>query len=639
MQEIVFDIETNGFLEDLTKVHCIALADTDGIRSFNGAAIEDGLRILEEADVLIGHNIQDFDLPALKKVYPLFNPKGVVRDTLILSRLIWPEITEQDYALVRRQVGFPSTMIGLHKLEAWGHRLGITKGDFGKAAKEGENESVWAEWSQEMEDYCKRDVDVSVALWRMIKSKNYAEEAVQLEHDFREIISEQEKEGFPFDMEGAEKFYQELLKERIGLDEKLQKYFPPWETRHTFTPKVNNKKLGYVKHVPFTKVKTHTFNPNSDKQIADRLKVQRSWVPVDFTPTGLPKIDGETLRRLGKDWPECEVLADRADVEKIIGMLAEGDNAWLKLAKQGTDGIWRIHGRVITNGAVTGRCAHFKPNLGQVPKEGAMGERCRSLFTSIPGWSLLGWDASGLELRMLGSYMGFYDDGAYIKTVLEGDVHTVNQEAAGLPTRSQAKTFIYAFLYGAGGHKIGLIPGVPSEEIPPLMRCTGEWNRAKATMEKRNMSTADHNVALEVKGRRLKSQFIRGLPALGLLKDAVEEKAREQKFIRGLDGRLLPCRSPHSSLNTLLQSAGAIVVKKATVIWHAKLKANGLNSSVRQVAHVHDEVQALVRQEEGVKEIVGRLAKESIREAGEHFKLRCPLDGEFKFGRNWKETH
>jgi DNA polymerase-1 len=637
-REIVFDIETNGFLDELTKVHCIAITTPAGVQSFNGDSIRGALQLLEQAEVLVGHNIQDFDLPALRKVYPQFNLKGKVRDTLVMSRLMWPEITEQDYALVRQPNStFPASLIGKHTLESWGYRVGERKGNFGaKEEEEGEtNEKVWDNWSQEMEDYCKQDVVVTTKLWKLMKGKQYSEESIQLEHDFRVIISEQEREGFPFNEEAAKKFYAELLTKRIELDKQIMPCFPPWETRSTFTPKVNNKKFGYVKHVPFTKVKQHTFNPASDKQIIERLKVQRNWEPVDFTDKGNPKVDGETLRRLGEQWPECSLLANRADLDKVIGMLAEGKNAWLKLCKT-TDGISRIHGKVITNGAVTGRCAHYAPNLGQIPKEGEMGARCRALFTTIPGYSLLGWDASGLELRMLASYMGRYDGGAYIEVLLKGDVHTENQKAAGLGKRSEAKTFIYAFLYGAGGWKIGIIPGVTDEDIAKFKEM-GIWGKAKATLERRNMSTSDYNVALEVRGRLLKSQFIKGLPALGMLKEAVEEKAKTQKLIKGIDGRLLPCRSPHSSLNTLLQSAGAIVVKKATVIWHQKLRELGLSQYVRQVVHVHDEVQALVWK--GYEEQVGKLAKQSIKEAGEYYKLRCPLDGEFKAGNNWQETH
>ncbi|MGL5917919.1 MAG: DNA polymerase, partial [Cetobacterium sp.] len=356
------------------------------------------------------------------------------------------------------------------------------------------------------------------------------------------------------------------------LDKKIQVAFPSWETRTTFTPKVNNAKLGYQKHVPFVKIKTHTLNPNSDQQVADRLRVQRKWEPVDFTDTGRPKVSGDILRHLGKQWPECALLADRADIDKVIGMVSEGENAWIKLAKQGADGVYRIHGRVITNGANTGRAAHFKPNLAQVPTEGELGKRCRTLFTTTPGYSLLGWDASGLELRMLAHFMARYDDGQYGKLVTDGDVHTHNQNAAGLPTRAMAKTFIYGFLYGAGGWKLGSITGVADEEIVAFKGMLREWDSAKASLEKKNMGTSDVNVAMELKGRKLKAQFLRGLPALAMLKDGVETKARQSNHLIGLDGRVLGVRAVYSSLNLLLQSAGAIVMKKADVIWDRKLR-------------------------------------------------------------------
>ncbi|MGL5917863.1 MAG: hypothetical protein ACRCYM_01285, partial [Cetobacterium sp.] len=261
MRELIFDIETNGFLDELTKVHCIALTYGDeAVRSFHGEDIKNALAEIEQAEVLVGHNIGDFDLPALRKVYPTFNPKGLVRDTLVISRLIWSDIAEQDYPLCKRG-GLPTTLIGRHTLEAWGYRVGLRKGTFGKTDGREENEQVWATWSEEMEVYCRQDVAVTRRLWNLEQSKRYSEESIQLEHDFRHIIADQEREGFPFDMDGAARFYTELVGHRSELDKKIQVAFPSWETRTTFTPKVNNAKLGYQKHVPFVKIKTHTLNP------------------------------------------------------------------------------------------------------------------------------------------------------------------------------------------------------------------------------------------------------------------------------------------------------------------------------------------------------------------------------------------
>ncbi|MGL5934583.1 MAG: DNA polymerase [Cetobacterium sp.] len=637
MRELIFDIETDGFLDVLTKVHCIALTYGDeAVRSFHGEEIKNALAVIEQAEVLVGHNIADFDLPALRRVYPSFNPKGLVRDTLIMSRLIWPDITEHDYPLCKRG-GLPTTLIGRHTLEAWGYRVGERKGTFGKTDGREENEQVWATWSEEMEAYCRQDVEVTRKLWKLQQSKKYSEEAIQLEHDFRAIIAEQEREGFPFDMEGASAFYADLVGQRAELDRKIQEAFPPWETRTTFTPKVNNSKLGYQRHVPFVKVKLNTLNPNSDRQVAERLRVQRKWEPVDFTDTGQVKVSGDILRHLGKQWPEAALLADRADIAKVVGMVSEGDNAWLKLAKKGVDGVYRLHGRVICNGATTGRAAHFKPNLAQVPAEGDLGKRCRSLFTTIPGYSLLGWDASGLELRMLAHFLARYDGGEYVKLVTEGDVHTHNQTVAGLPTRGMAKTFIYGLIYGAGGWKLGSITGVSDEDIASFKGKSREWDSARASLEKKNMGTSDVNVALELKGRKLKAQFLKGLPALAMLKDAVETRAREAGFLSGLDGRVLGVRAVYSSLNLLLQSAGAIVMKKADVIWDRKLREAGLRDKVRQICAIHDEYQALVQT--GYEKEVGDLAIAAIKEAGAYFKLRCPLDGAWKAGRTWSSTH
>lgn len=644
MREILFDIETNGFLEHLTKIHCIALVDSaDGkVRSFGGptgAEVRGVLSHLEDAERLIGHNILKFDIRALQKVYPEFKPKGQVRDTLVMSRLIWPELANQDFTFIRKGNPFPPKLIGKNKLEAWGHRLGEHKGDYAEnfVKRGGDPEKVWAEWSQEMQDYCAQDTVVTLKLWQLIKSKNYAEFAIELEHQFQEYIMWQEDTGFPFDEKAAQELYSELAAKRSQLERELHPYFPPWEkiTKLTLVPKRDNKTKGYVTGVPVvieTK-KQITFNPRSHAHIAERLIKQRGWKPTDFTDSGSPKTDGEILERLGEQWPECKLLGQHVEIQKIIGMLAEGKHAWLKVVKNG-----RIHGQVITNGAVTGRCAHFAPNLGQVPKEGEYGKRCRALFTAIPGYKLVGADASGLELRMLGHYMARYDGGAYVQIVTTGDVHTVNQQAAGLPTRSNAKTFIYGWLYGAGGWKIGTIVGVTQEEIAAFKE-GGGWTKAGRILEKRGIAQSDINMGLECKGNLLKDRFLKNLPALKLLKDAVQAAAKERGYLTGLDGRKLPIRSSHSALNTLLQSAGALTVKLATALFYSDISVRGYvaDGTVYPVCHIHDEVQIMVKN--GHEQEIGDLFVQCIKSAGEHFKLRCPLDGEWKEGDNWRATH
>ena len=291
----------------------------------------------------------------------------------------------------------------------------------------------------------------------------------------------------------------------------------------------------------------------------------------------------------------AELVKEYLLVQKRISQIT----SWMEAV--GKDG--RVHGKVITNGAVTGRMTHSSPNMAQIPNSGSIyGPECRECWTVEEGNVLVGCDASGLELRMLAHYM---KDEDYVRTVCEGsskngtDVHTVNQRAAGLATRDNAKTFIYAFLYGAGDAKIGSIVG--------------------------------GNAAA---GKKLKSNFLGQTPALAKLIEKVQTLSTKG-YLPGLDGRCLWIRSEHAALNTLLQGAGAIVMKKALVLFDDKVTAN--KWKVKCVANVHDEAQLECAKD--IADDVGKAFKQSIIEAGEHFKLRCPLDGEYKIGNNWRETH
>ena len=289
-------------------------------------------------------------------------------------------------------------------------------------------------------------------------------------------------------------------------------------------------------------------------------------------------------------------------LNKRLGQLGNGKQAWLKLEKNG-----KIHGRVNHMGAVTSRCTHSDPNVAQVPSlNAAFGKECRKLFFAPEGYSLLGADASGLELRCLAHYMNRYDGGKYGKEILEGDIHTANQEAAGLATRSQAKTFIYGFLYGAGNEKIGQIINKGAKE-----------------------------------GGQIKKRFLAKTPALKKLTEALNNKLEQQhgeKFINGLDGRRIPIRHPHAALNTLLQSAGAIICKR----WYATIESmirskNYAIEEVTIVAFVHDEVQIIVKK--GLEGVIGEITKAAIKETELFYNFKCPLDSEFQFGAHWADTH
>ena len=601
MSRLVFDVETNGLLDALTAIHCIVTYDLDtgALRQYHGGTIRSGLKALTDADLLIGHKIIDFDIPALKKVFPGFSPGGDLRDTLLISRLVYPDLRDLDFVRLRKKEDYiPKRLIGLHGLEAWGHRLGFHKGDYAKEMK-AKGVDPWAEFNQDMLAYCVNDVQLNVHLLDVLDKRQFSEQSIKLEHDVFRICLEQMEFGCGFDRAAAEELYIKLSLRKNQIDSELRDIFKPWyASQGRFVPKRDNSTLGYVEGVPLTKITLVEFNPASRDHIANRLSKLRGWKPRVMTNGGKPQVDEVVLGSL--PWPEAKLLTEYLMVSKRLSQLGDGKAAWLKLERDG-----RIHGRINTNGAVTGRCTHSMPNLAQVPAVRApYGVECRSLFRAAPGWRFVGADASGLELRCLAHYLARWDDGEYVRAILEGDIHTANQHAAGLPTRDQAKTFIYALLYGAGDGKIGEI--------------IGKGPRA---------------------GRRLREKFMESMPAFRHLTEGVKTRAAAQGFVKGFDGRCLMIRSAHSALNTLLQGAGAVIMKQAMVNFHSLAADAGMvhGTHYRQVLFVHDELQCEALPEHA--EEVGRFMVEGIRKVTEDFNLRCPLDGEYKIGLTWAETH
>lgn len=699
MKSYVFDIETDGLLDAMTCIHVLVLRDVEtgevldfADAKYGSRSVEKGVRLLQDARCIVGHNSTKFDIPAIQKVFPWFRPAYVFTeddirngrghlDTLTLARLIWPAIGGKegsDTKLIQKGK-LPGKLYGSHGLEAWGHRLGLFKGDY-KARKEEEAkalgmtedrdiyEFVWGTWNQEMHDYCILDTEVTLELLKRAQRKAYEPRAVWLETRFAHILAEQERFGFGFDREAAGKLYSTLVGRRLELKGKLQDAFPPryepvetkafgrtaryWRQHEhgSVTRLVKRKGLlpqeqrGFYEEQEqgneFTRIEWVEFNPSSRQQIAKRLKEQ-GWEPQEFTDSGQPKIDETILEKL--PYPEAAVLAEYFLVEKRIGQLAEGDQAWLRLESQG-----RIHGSVNTNGAVTGRCTHSNPNVAQVPKVGSpYGADCRALFVSTLG-TLVGADLSGLELRCLAHFMARYDDGAYGRVLLDGDIHWANVVALSLTDdarndallihklfRNAAKTFIYAFLYGAGDLKIGLT-------IYELVIIPARKAQHNAWAELQHEFFGTYEVPTEAEltagGKKLKATFMRKTPALKALKKAVTDKAK-QGTIKGMDGRVLVIRSAHAALNTLLQSAGALIAKLATVFAYDELTTRGyiFGKDWALVAHIHDEMQADCKKE--IADEVGTVLVDSMRKAGLFFGFRLPVDGEWKTGRNWCETH
>ncbi len=508
-------------------------------------------KVLNDAHKIIGHNLIGFDVGILDRVWNVHISRDTVVDTLYLSRLYNP------------------SQEGGHSLRNWGTILGGTgKLDF---------TDYDGGLTDEMIEYCIADVELTEQVHKWLElqldKEGFSHQSINLEHRVGWLVTEQERNGFKLDCDNAEQLMMDLMFEMNNIEASLQDIFPPiveerWSEK-------TGKQL---------KDKVTVFNPGSRKQIAERL--QGLGVKFDKkTEKGNIIVDEKVLE--GIDRPEAKAVARYMMLQKRVAQI----DSWLKAVKD--DG--RVHGRVITNGAVTGRMTHQSPNMAQVPAVSApFGPECRRCWTVEEGNVLVGIDASGLELRMLAHYM---DDEDYTNEILNGDIHTANQRAAGLTSRPLAKTFIYAFLYGAGDAKIGAIVGG-------------------------NSGT----------GRRLKERFLHNTPALEELRGRIDRQA-QSGVLDGLDGRKLRVRSQHAALNTLLQGAGACVMKQALVHLADKLR----NIPHKFVANVHDEWQ--IETPAHYADTVGRIGVRSIRIAGETLGLRCPLDGEYRVGNNWAETH
>ena len=587
--KLILYIETNGFLDVLDKIHCMVFRDVDTqkVYSYNPDQINEGLNLLKKATLIIGHSVMGFDLPAIEKVTG-YKYEGAILDTLLCSRLIWSNMVEVDY--IKKDL--PPKLIGKHSIESWGYRLGLRKGDFAQTA-------TFDVWTQDMQDYCERDVEVTYLLYKQIEKKNYSEKAIKLEHDFAHWIIKQEQGGVDFDETTAQSLFLSLTKQRLEIEQKLSAVFGSWRKSIGFkTYKRDNKKRGIVAGVPVEQFRTEIFNPNSRDHIADRLKTL-GWKPKSFTATGKPEVNEKVLKSLHYD--EAKLISEHLLIQKRLGQLSEGEQAYLKLITKEK----KIHGKVITNGAVTGRCTHFNPNLAQVVAKGSKyGTEMRSLFIAPTNMVMCGIDFSGLELRVLASYLCNYDNGDFAKTLLEADIHSKNQQILGLETRAKAKTFIYAYIYSAGNERISEILEVSLTEA-----------------------------------KRIRQTFEKALPALINLKNAVAVKYRNQKWIYGLDKRKLMCRAEYSSLNTLIQSAGALLVKAGTVIVNNDLQQAGFvwGKDYRMVLHVHDEMQFVVHKDkiEEFKNIASGL----FNKTKDYFGFKCDLAGEIKVGSNWSETH
>jgi len=543
MTKAIVDIETNAI--DATKIHCIVARSEKGTEKVwvGDECVQFG-DWSKQIDQFIMHNGISFDAPILNRLAGSSIKLSQVRDTLVESQLYNP---------IRE---------GGHSLGAWGERLNFPKGEC----------NDFKFYTEDMLSYCKRDTEITgrLANTLSVEGKNFSQRSYELERKVRAIVDQQEINGFAFNIKEATMFLSKLEDEQHQLERKAEDMFEPTEV------------------IMKTKTKYIPFNIASRKQIAERL-IDRGWKPTHKTEKGNVIVSEEILSKL--KMPEAQMFSRYFLLQKRTGLL----KSWIQECEE--DG--RVRGRVMTLRTVTGRMAHNSPNMAQVPATySPYGKECRELWTvSNPDTHVLvGTDASSLELRCLAHYM---NDPKFTKEVLTGDVHTANMKAAGLTDRDQAKTFIYAFLYGAGPAKIGKVVG----------------GNARV-------------------GQQLTSKFLSNMPKLKTLRDNVTEAAKTGT-IKALDGRRLHIRSPHASLNTLLQGAGAIICKQWLVHMDERIRKAGVD--VKLVASVHDEYQFEVAKKD--VERFGQITKDAMIETTSTLGMRCPLDCEYKAGTTWKETH
>ena len=540
----VVDIETDAI--NATKIHCIVARskETGQTRHWIGDECRDFREWSKKIDTFIMHNGISFDAPLLNKFTGSDIKIEQIDDTLIKSQLYNP---------IRD---------GGHSLESWGNFFNHKKGDY----------HDFSHFNEEMLKYCYTDTAVTMETYDYLQEegKKFSDESYDLERKVRSIVDKQQSNGFAFDLIKGMTLEAKLMDELYSLEEKAHDMFPPT--------------IVELK----TKTKEIPFNIASRKQIADRLQA-KGWKPTQMTEKGNVIINEAVLSKI--KLPEAKMFNRYFLLQKRTGLL----KSWIMACQEDN----RVRGSVMTLRTITGRMAHAVPNMAQVPAVySPYGRECRGLWTvdDVSKYRLVGVDASGLELRCLAHYM---NDPQYTNIVLTGDVHTANQERAGLKTRDQAKTFIYAFLYGAGAAKIGKVVGGSASD-----------------------------------GQKLIQKFLRNMPALKKLRANVQEAAQSGS-IPGLDGRRLHIRSEHAALNTLLQGAGAIVCKQWLLEMDNRIRKTGLDA--RLVASIHDEYQFEVAKPD-VKRFT-QITKDAMYRTQKAFNFKCDLDSDYKVGNNWAETH
>jgi DNA polymerase-1 len=592
------DVEANSLYPSKLWVLCASRMDQDEIHSFVGhdeiRKFFDGLRGTEV--YFVGHNAISYDGPHTGRLVNGFANTSNIVDTLVLSYLYDP--------------GLP----GGHNLASWGERLQCPKGDW----------SDWSQYSQEMDQYCQQDVKlgkkVARALWQRMRRMGFSELSCEIEHEIREVVDEQQRHGWYFDIPGAQSLVSQLRAEQSSLESPIRELFPrqlveqgrynrrykqdgsdfaSYERHLRTFPELRNNEDG-----TYSTLDWEEFNIGSPKQRVERL-LELGWEPQDFTEKGFPKVDEESLLSFAEisGRPEATAIAEWLVLQGRSTMI-EG---WLNNVNYDDH---CMHGGVLTCGARTRRMIGFSPNTMNIPKakkKVKYGIECRRLWQARPGRREVGYDASGLEMRMFAEYLN-NDEATLLFTT--GDPHLLNTRNLGLADEMRdltVKNGFYAYLYGAGDAKLGVT-------LKPELR-GGDATRY---------------------GKQSRAILERGTPGLARLVADIEDEFRGTGgLLRTIDGGFVRCHSKSAALNYKLQSAGAIVMKKAAIIARNQIKQQGLDGFY--VGNIHDEGQLDASASDA--EQVGQICVQAIEQAGISIGFKVPLTGQYKVGANWAECH
>jgi hypothetical protein len=623
--------------------------------------VKDAIQALSETEERIGHNIQKHDEKLIAKLHGAL-PGAKISDTFVIARTMFPNVKFTDTSLIEAGK-LTEKLRGKHSMKAWGMRLGEEKGDYAEA-REAEARAkgivdpreiadyVWGTFNEDMFDYMLQDGRTNLKLWKHLRPEEYPQAPLELEHRIADVCTAIEEAGAPFDERAAGSLQADLVEKKSGLEQRLKETYGFWyqpispdPTKALFVPKRDNKTLGYVAGQQSTKIKLVEFNPKSRDHIA-RVLMNQGWKPEKFTEGNKPQIDEETVESIVARYPEMDGLGEYMMLEKRLSQLCGTSNSLIQ--SQQTDG--RIHGVINPGGTGTGRCSHFLPNLAQVPSaKKPYGTEFRRLFYAPPGFSFLGADMQGLELRGLAHYLHPLDGGKYARTVLEGDPHWATVQAMGLASGDRdkhsqlhtivredgAKRFAYAVIYGAQDKMAG---DIVYECLLNAQRSCGDEGDALYREFFGVGVPGDRRIRMV--GKKIRENFSRGIEGFGELQTKITKQVEKLGRVPGLDGRRIPTRSPHSALNFLIQSSGAILCKRWVADAFEECSRRyryGWDGDFVFVLFIHDEIQLCVRA--GLEEEIGNIIVKAAQEAGEPYGFRLKLDSEYSFGRTWADTH